>query len=264
MVYDANMLQKIITDNNDQYENKINKKISMFKQTLLSELEEIFKYYKIYVLPSSIESLLDDTIFSIKNNLGYKKIMIIISDAVSSLMSNKQNKTQILDEAIEKQNLINRQVDLNNSLIELKKNFSKLNINQTTLDEILSTIKRRLIFLQAEAGELTDLYIKTNKSKVKQAGQEIDVSVNFENKNITDVLNRCQRAINELEEDKAIAFLQNEFSMLSSDEIKMIIASLVSQVPFGTKMLEQFLTEKDDEIKNISNDNPKHNANLAA
>lgn len=249
IIYDTSKLQKIIIDNNNQYEYKINQKISMFKQTFLSEIKEIFKYYKIYVSPSSIETLLDDITFSIKNNLGYKKIMIIISDSISELLSNNQNKDQILKEAFERQYLIYRQMNLNNIFMELKRNFCNLDINQTTLNEILLAIKKRLMFLQTEVDELTHLYIETNKSKIEKEKHEIDDNINFENKNTISVLNRCKRAINELDENKAIVFLQNEFSMLRDYEINQIITTLSSQIPFGCKKLEQFLTERQDYIK---------------
>ncbi len=262
IVYDANKLQRTIVDNNDQYEYEINKKISMFKQTLLSEIEEIFKYYRIYVSLSSIETLLNDITFSIKNNLGYKKIIIIISDAISELLSSSQNKAQILKEAFERQNLINRQIDLNDSFIELKRNFSNLDINQATLNEILSAIKRRLIFLQTEVGELTNLYIKTNKSKIEKEMREVDVDINVENKNIINILNKCQKAVNELDEDKAIVFLQNEFSMLNNDEINLIITAIVRQMPFGVPKLEQFLKEKKEEVQSNNSVNLERNTIL--
>lgn len=90
--YDTNKMQKVIIDNNKQYEYNVSQEIKIFKQTLISEIDDIFRYYKVNVSYSSVESLIDDIIFSIKNNLGYKKMMIMISDEVEKLRCSAQNK----------------------------------------------------------------------------------------------------------------------------------------------------------------------------
>ena len=55
-------------------------------------------------------------------------------------------------------------------------------------------------------------------------------------------------AINQLDEKKAIEFLQNEFSMLDNKQINDIILNIMSQLPFGAVELEEYLKNEQERI----------------
>lgn len=247
MIYDTEKMQHIANENNGMYSNEVEQKIKKFKERLKFEIEDVFKYYHIRVYPSSIEDILENFDASIKNSLGYKKIMIIISDAIGEIRTSKQDPNQILTESFNKQKQTNNKIDMTNIYIELARRFKMLEVDSRIIDELLSLIKKDLVTLQNGVQDLTDQYIKTNEKQISTLGHEISGTDDIQNP-IVEVTKRCQTAINDLDEKKAIEFLQNEFSMLDNKQINDIILNIMSQLPFGAVELEEYLKNEQKRI----------------
>lgn len=247
MVYDTEKMQHIAEENNDMYSNEVQLKIRKFKERLKFEIEDVFKYYHIIVNPGSIEEMVESLDASIKNDIGYKKIMIIMSDAMGEIRTSKQYPNQILADSFIKQKQANNQMDVLKTYMELSRRFRRLEIDSRIIDELLSLIQKNLLVLQNEVQDLTDQYIKNNEKQITTLGHEISGIDNTPN-SIVEVTQKCKMAINQLDEKKAIEFLQNEFSMLDNKQINDIILNIMSQLPFGAVELEEYLKNEQERI----------------
>lgn len=249
IVYDTNQIQNIAIENNNMYSNKVEQQIRIFKEKMKNEIKAIFDYYHIIVNYNSIENMIENMDSPVKNNLGYKKIMIQITDAIGELKFSKQKPDQILTSVFENQRQANYKMDIMEIYMELAKNLKKLEVNSSAIDELLSSFKINFLKLQNEIKDLTDEYIRINEKQISSLGQEFDNNLN----NVqNDMSKKYIQAINQLDEEKAITFLQNEFSMLDNKQIDEIISKIIHQLPFGNMKLEEFLKEEQKRIKNPS------------
>lgn len=254
MIYDTNKMQHITSENNDVYSSDVEQRIRRFKERLKYEIEEVFKYYHVMVHPSSIDNMVENFDAIIKNNLGYKKIMIMMNDAIGNVRNSSQYANQILADCFSEQKQANNRMDMMETYMELSHRFRNLEIDQRIIEELLSLIKKSLFTLQDEVQDLTDQYIRNNEKQLSALGQEFTGdNINNKQDNINDMSQRFILAINKLDEQKAIEFLENEFSMLDNKQITNIITNIISQLPFGSIELEEYLRNEQQRINSLNN-----------
>lgn len=247
-ILDLGKISRDIENKNQEFNIIYDKEFRKFENNLLYEIEDLLRYYRIRINPSELESMIESIIPMLKNQSGYKKIMNKNLEILSDLMHNSNINIQEAKEfSIKEQESINRTSNLEACIMDIIKIFrSKTNyqINGNSFDELISITKKQIIKLNEIINELNNELIKDNASLLST---EKDNDMSNEKQNFDDY----KKAVQTLPSDKLIQYLDNEFSMIEPNVAINYINRLKFELPFGRIDVEEYLKNKENELKEI-------------
>lgn len=273
-MYDYEKVAKDIEFLKETFKNKYETEFKKFNNNINNTLYDILKRngYKV-----NIEKITGNINDIVKEYSGYKKFMINLVDLISNAKYSNWS-TDNIEYEIEQIKQRMKRMSLLDSFNEIKRNLSKLPINERLLDEIIYDTKNSFNKLCDQVMQLNEELINETKNTLTknmintESEQQLTRNKMFNNSD-TNVINnikfgydaayeRCIKAFEmfsngQMSTEQVIAFLENEFTFLKPEEIRKIIINLEWELPDNNKELSDFLKNKKEEIKAISNEENK-------
>lgn len=253
MSYNKEQIQRDIEFQNDDYKRIIEMEIKVFLGKLIDEIEEIFRYYRMPIRRSSIEMLIDEIEPDLKNEIGYKKIMNILSDGTYYAMNNTSNALETIDTMVNSQTEIVKNIDFSDLINIITRYMNRQTQNDNVLGELRSTLRKKFNNLYESANSINNEFIQKNKSYLENnllASKE-------ENKSnhpmLNQVINSLKPTLKNQSADKTMESLEKTFELLeengfSKDDITIVIDELLKELPFGPTILVEYLNNKKEEL----------------
>lgn len=247
-VFDFEQISKDSEKKNNEYKELYEQKYKEFKNNLLNDLEDFFRYYGIRISIDDLEKLIEEIKPMLINKMGYKDIMTKNNEILANLRrSPNLNIEDAIDFSINEQKQINLKSNLEDCIMDIKKMVKskiKNQIREDKFDELISILRKQIRKLDDQTHELNESLIKSNKSFLS-----FDKGATISNEE--QALNRCKTALRTLSNDKVTMFLETEFSILEPDVVRSIINDLMFELPLGDSELKSYLENKKEEIKSI-------------